>query len=250
MLIGEPLPFITEFVGSINDAIREYGENRRLSSTRRYRISFCIMAIIMTDTVCGATFERAGLGTYASAALSRMLRHSKIPWEFLLCPSVSHVLKAYGITKGTLAPDDSEKKRSENTERISEVRKMKDKKTDGYIMGQSTVFLILITPVITIPVGFMLYMPDPKLTEWNRLKKQSRKSGCCPKKPPKNPAYPTKQEIALILLRRFQVCHPTILIPSVLADNLYCCPAFFEKATGIFGSENRKQNAFPYSSVS
>ena len=235
MLISEPLPFITEFVESINDAIREYGEKRRLSSTQRYWISFCIMAIIMTDTVCRATFERAGLGTYALAALSRMLRHSKIPWEFLLCSSVSHILKDYGITKGTLAPDDSEKKRSKNTKRISNVHKMKDKKTDGYLMGQSIVFLVLITPIVTIPVGFMLYMPDPKLTEWNRLKKQSKKSGCCPKKPPKNPAYPTKQEIALILLRRFRVCHPTIRIPSVLADNLYCCPAFFEKATEIFG---------------
>lgn len=107
--IGDPLPFITEFVESINVAIREYDENRRLSSTQRYRISFCIMAIIMTDTVCRAAFERAGLGTYALAALSWMLRHSKIPWEFLLCSSISHILKGYGITEGTLALDDSEK---------------------------------------------------------------------------------------------------------------------------------------------
>lgn len=235
MLIGEPLPFITEFVESINGAIREYGENCQLSSTRRFWISFCIMAIIMTNTVCWATFERAGLGTYTLAALSWMLRHSKIPWEFLLCSSISHVLKGYGITEGTLALDDSEKKRSKNTKRISNVHKMKDKKTDGYFMGQSIVFLVLITPIVTIPVGFMFQMPDPKLTEWNRLKKQRKKSGCCPKKPPKNPAYPTKQEIALILLRRFRVCHPTIRIRCVLADNLYCCPAFFKKATEIFG---------------
>jgi len=235
MLIGEPFPFITEFVESINDAIKEYGENQRLSSTRRYRISFCIMAIIMTDTVCRATFERAGLGRYALAALSWMLRRSNIRWEFLLCSGVSHILKSYGITKGTLAPDDSEKKRSENTKQISEVRKMKDKKTDGYIMGQSTVFLILITPIVTVPVGFMFQMPDPELTQWNMMKKKSEKSGCCPKKPPKNPAYPTEQEIALILLKRFRVCHPTIRLQCVLADNLYCCPAFFGKATGIFG---------------
>jgi len=72
---------------------------------------------------------------YASAALSRMLRHSEIPWEFLLCSGISHVLKCYGITDGTLAPEDSEKKRLKNTKRISDVRKMKDKKTDGYLMG-------------------------------------------------------------------------------------------------------------------
>jgi hypothetical protein len=235
MLIGEPLPFITEFVESINDAIREFGKNKRLSSTQRYWISFCIMAIIMTNTVCWATFERAGLGRYALAALSWMLRNSNIPWEFLLCSSVNHILKSFGIDRGTLSLDDSEKKRSKNTKRISNVHKMKDKKTDGYLMGQSIVFLVLITPIVTIPVGFMFYMPDPKLTEWNKLKKQRKISGCCQKKPPKNHAYPTKQEIALILLRRFRVSHPTIRIQCILADNLYCCPAFFEKATEIFG---------------
>jgi len=180
MLINEPLPFITEFVGSINDAIREHGKNCCLSSAQRYRISFCIMAIIMTDTVCRAASERAGLGRYASAALSRMLRHSDIHREHLLCSGVSHILKSYGITKGTPAADDSEKKRSENTKQISEVRKMKDKKTDGYLTGQSIVFLILITPIITIPAGFMFYMPDPELTHRNKMKKQLRKSGNCP----------------------------------------------------------------------
>ena len=110
MLIGEPLPFITEFVGNLNNAIGEYSENKRLSPIRRFRISFCITAIIMTHTVCRATSERAGSGRYALAALSRMLRHSDIPWEFLLCSGVSHILKSYGITDGTLAPDDSEKK--------------------------------------------------------------------------------------------------------------------------------------------
>ena len=102
-------------------------------------------------------------------------------------------------------------------------------------MGQSIVFPVLITPIVTIPAGFMFQMPDPKLTERNRLKKQRKKSGCCPKKPPKNPAYPTKQETALILLRRFRVCHPTIHIQCVLADNLYCCPEFFRKVKEIFG---------------
>lgn len=235
MVFNEPLPFITRFVESINDAIGEYGENSRLSAIQRYWISFCIMAIIITNTVCWANFERAGLGKYALAALSWMLRCSNISWEYLLCSSVSHVLKSCGITKGTLAIDDSEKKRSKNTKHISKVHKMKDKKNDGYLMGQSIVFLILITPIITIPVGFMFYMPDPKLTQWNKIKKQLKKSGCCPKKPPKDPAYPTKQEIALILLKRFRACHPAIQIQCVLADSLYCCMTFFNQANKIFG---------------
>lgn len=235
MLIGEPLQFITDFIENINNSLGEYKKDCRLSAAQRYWLSFCIMAIIVTNTVCWAKFERAGLGKYAMSALSRMLRRSGIQWEILLCSSVSHILKTYGINEGTLAIDDSEKKRSKNTKRISEVHKIKDKKTDGYLMGQSIVFLILITPVVTVPAGFMFYMPDPALTEWYKMKKQLKKSGSCSKKPPKNSSYPTKQEIALILLKRFRICHPVIRIRCILADNLYCCKTFFEQASGIFG---------------
>lgn len=233
MLFREPLQFIKEFVEKINDALGKYKENCRLSSTQQFWISFCLTAIIMTNTVCWAEFERAGLGRYALAALSWMLRHSGIAWEFMLCSSVSHVIRSYGITKGTAAVDDSEKRRSKNTKQISEVHKIKDKKNNGYLPGQSVVFLVLITPTVTIPVGFRFYMPDPKLTEWYKLKKQ--KVGNCPKKPKKNPDYPTKQEIAVTLLKQFRVFHPEIQIQSILADNLYCCITFFEQVTEIFG---------------
>ena len=124
------------------------------------------MAIIMTNTVCRAEFERAGLGRYALAALSWMLCRSVIPWEYMLCSIVSHILMNYGIAKGTPAVDDSERKRSKNTRQISKVHKMKDKKNNGYLPGQTVVFWVLITPTVIIPVGFMFYMPDPKLTEW------------------------------------------------------------------------------------
>ena len=127
------------------------------------------------------------------------------------------------------------KKRSENTERISEVHKMKDKKTDGYLIGQSTVFLIPITPIVTIPAGFMFRMPDPKLTQRDKLKKQKKIIGSCPEKPQPDPAYPGRQEVALILLRRFRVCHPTIRIRCVPADNLYCSEMFFLRTGEIFG---------------
>ena len=166
MLFREPFDFIKEFVGNINNILGEYKESCRLSSTQKFWISFCIMAIIMTDTVCRAESGRAGLGRYASAALSRMLRRSGISWEYMLCSGVSHIIRNYGITEGTAAADDSEKKRSGNTEQISEVRKIRDKKNNGYLLGQSVVFSVPITPIVTIPAGFMFYMPDPELTEW------------------------------------------------------------------------------------
>jgi hypothetical protein len=43
-------------------------------------------------------------------------------------------------------------------------------------MGQSRVMLLRVTPVLTIPVGFAFYEPDPRLKAWEkeeqRLKKQ------------------------------------------------------------------------------
>jgi hypothetical protein len=75
--------------------------------------------------------------------------------------SVRVVLKTYGITEGVLVLDDSDRARSKNTRNLHKVHKLKDKKTNGYTMGQNLVFLVLVTPKITIPVGFAFYEPDP-----------------------------------------------------------------------------------------
>lgn len=97
-------------------------------------------------------------------------------------------------------------------------------------MGQSTVSLFLVTPIISVPAGFMFYMPDPELTGWYELKK----SGSSMKRPLKNMNYPTKQEIALILLKRFGAEHPCIRIRCFVPDNLHCSEEFFESASDIF----------------
>lgn len=223
MLIGSPLSFITEFVENLNETGRSSGCQSQLASTQKYWLAFCITALIVTNSVCWAKFERAGLGRCKMAALSWMLRCSLIAWETLLRTSINYIIKYYGISEGTLAGDDSAKKRSKNTKRISKVHKIRDTKTNGYITGQSVVFLFLVTPIISIPVGFMFYMPDPKLTQRYQLKK----SGSCPKKPPKDPNYPTKQDIALILLERFKTDHPCIRVRCLTFDNLYCSQEFF-----------------------
>ena len=92
--------------------------------------------------------------------------------------SVSMVLTHYGITEGMLVVDETDKKRSKSTKRIAYVHKMKDKPSGGYIMGQSLVFLVLITPKITIPVGFDFYVPDPELSAWRKEDKRLRKNFC------------------------------------------------------------------------
>jgi hypothetical protein len=240
MIFSKPQPFISTFVEDIDEVLREWDPQcRGLSNRQKYWISFCIMGIIMTNSICWAQFERAGLGSYSLGALAWMFRHSKIPWERLLQMSVRVILRRYGITGGTLAIDDSDKRRAKVTERIAHVHKLKDKTSGGFLFGQNLVLLLLVSDSVTIPVGFSFYRPDPARTAWNKENKALKKRGVPkrnrPPEPPRNPAYPTKVELALRLLKEFQQWHPTVEVKAILADALYGAAEFVDRASAIFG---------------
>lgn len=239
MFIIEPLPFVTAFIDEIDQGIKEHNPNASLSGTQKSWIAFCIMAILITNTVCWAKFERAGLGRYSLAALSWIFRNSKIPWKLLLVISTRVILKRYGITEGCLGIDDTDKKRSKSTKKIANVHKIKDKGSGGYVMGQTLVVLVLITSKITLPVGFSFYMPDPELKAWKKLDEKLKKQGILkkqrPLKPPKNENYPTILEIALNLLEQFKRNHSHIKIKCVFADALYGTGTFLDSASKVFG---------------
>jgi hypothetical protein len=101
------------------------------------------------------------------------------------------------------------------------------------------VTLLLVTPIVTIPVGFCFYMPDPALTAWYKQEKDLKKKGIPkaerPSKPKRNPDYPTKQKIGLKLLEQFRTYHPEIKVKAIDADALYGTGKFMEKASEIFG---------------
>ena len=239
MIFAQAEPFITSFVESLDKPIREKKTGYGLTIIQKGWISFCIMAIIATNSVCWARFERYGLKRYSLAALSWMLHHSLIPWEFILSMSVLLILRRYGIKEGILVLDDTDRKRSKSTRKIAHVHKIKDKGTGGFCMGQCIVFLVLVTAKITIPVGFKFHMPNPALTAWNKAEKLRKKQGLPVQqrepKPPKTDVYPTKIEIALTLLEQFKQDHPDITIQCVLADALYGPKEFVNKASSIFG---------------
>ncbi len=120
MLIGEPLPFVKDFIEKINEEIEKHKPENVLSRLQMYWIGFCIVRIFMTDTVCRAKYERAGLGKYTASALSQMFRHSGIPWDILLYSSLKYIFRKYGITEGVLAIDDTEKQRSKKNQKNSQ----------------------------------------------------------------------------------------------------------------------------------
>ena len=108
MLIGKPAPFVSAFVAAVDEAIRAHQPSCGMSAMQRAWLAFCVTAVLVTNSICWARFERASLGTYSLAALSWMFRHSKIPWDQLLVASVRVILRHHGLTSGSLVIDDTE----------------------------------------------------------------------------------------------------------------------------------------------
>ncbi len=161
MLMNETADFIKTFVTDLNVALGKLKPNDRLTHLQTVWLGFCLTAMLLTNSVCWAKFERASLGEYKIAALSWMFREAKIIWDFLLLASVTLILERHGITEGVLVLDESDRARSKRTKRIYGVHKQKHKISGGYVNGQTVVLLLLVTPTITFPVGFAFYLPDP-----------------------------------------------------------------------------------------
>ncbi|HHI9467088.1 TPA: hypothetical protein ACP9DH_002896 [Legionella anisa] len=231
MLLKEPLDFAKEFIESINKCIEVESPGKKITRCQRWWLACCISAIVLTNSICWARFERISLGKLTLASLSWMFRRSKLLWEHLLVSSVRVILESYNINKGVLVLDDSDRARSKNTSTLHKVHKLKDKKTNGYVMGQTLVFLVLVTPKVTIPVGFAFYQPDPAKAAWKLKDKQLKSKGIAkknrPQEPVKDPLYPTKQELALELLRDFAKAFSKInvqcilLMPFIVIGNLW-----------------------------
>src|SRR5439155_2146 len=100
------------------------------------------------------------------------------------------------------------------------------------------VFLVLVTPKISMPVGFVFYQPAPELSAWYKQEKVLKQQGVPPKQRPPKPApnaqYPTKQQRALRLLAAFKAQHPDIRVHCIAADALYGTGAFVREASALF----------------
>ena len=224
MLIGKPAPFVSAFIDAVDSAIRTQQPHHAMSATQRAWLACCVTAVLVTNSVCWARFERASLGMYSLAARSWMFRHSKLPWEALLVASVRVILRHHGITSGHLLMDDTDNARSKAAKALAHLYKLRDKESGGYVWGQSLVFLVLVTPTISLPVGFVFYQPAPELSAWYKQAKVLKQQGVPPKqRPPKptpNAQYPTKQQLALRWLAAFTAHHPAIRVHCIAADAL------------------------------
>jgi hypothetical protein len=239
MILAKPAPFVSLFIDAVDEAIRQDHPHQAMSAIQRTWLAFCVTAVLATNSICWARFERASLGSYRAAALSWMFRHSKIPWDHLLVASVRVILYHHGITSGSLVIDDTDNPRSKSAKALAHLYKLRHKESGGYIWGHSLVFLLVVTPKISIPVGFVFYQPDPELSAWYQrekaLKKKKVPKAQRPPKPAPNPDYPTKQQLALRLLEAFKTNHPDIRVHCVTADALYGAGPFVDAASAVFG---------------
>lgn len=241
MLMGETLPFVKVYIEELDRALRSLDAHAGLSTFRKAWLGFCIVAIIVTDSVCWKRFERASLGQWSHARLSWLFRQAHRWWRFLLQASVLMLVQRYGLTDGIVVVDDSDHPRAKHTTRLYKTYKLHHKPSGGTVNGQSCVFLVWVTRRVTLPVGFEFYMPDPAVTAWNKqdqvLKRQGVPAKDRPAKPLKNLAYPTKQELALELLSDFRRHFPQLGIHCTLADTLYGTAEFLEDAARLTGGK-------------
>lgn len=230
----EALPFITNYINALNDGVKKLGNASGLSKTQCVWLRFVLLAMLLTNSLCWARFERFGLGTYSAKALSWLFVRAKIAWEIILCASVCHILSKYGIKRGRLVVDDTDNERSKTTTKIAKVHKIKDKRSGGYFNGQNIVILLLVSKELTIPVGFRFFEPDPELRKWRIEDARLRSAGVIaknrPKKPARNPDYPKKWELALSMLQDFRGKCPDVMIDAVIADAAYGNKDFSEAA--------------------
>ena len=239
MMLGKPAPFVRAFVDAVDDAIRAQHPSHAMSATQRAWLAFCVTAVLVTNSICWARFERASLGTYSLAALSWRFRHSKLPWDRLLVASMQVILQHHGITSGTLVIDDTDNPRSKSAKTLAYLYKLRDKASGGYVWGQSLVFLLLVPPKISIPVGFVFYQPAPALSAWYKQEKALKKQGVPktqrPPRPAPHPAYPPKEQLALGLLAAFKTPYPDIRVHCIMAEALYGTATFVDGASAMFG---------------
>src|SRR5262249_38376164 len=101
MIIGKPAPFVNAFIDAVDETIRAHSAPHGMSALQRAWLAFCVTAVLVTNSVCWARFERASLGTYSLAALSWISRSRSLTEliDFMRCGRfVPCVVQSQGVT--------------------------------------------------------------------------------------------------------------------------------------------------------
>ena len=112
MIINDSLPFIKSYVSAINQVLLDKkGAKQSMSSIQCYWLSFVILGLLVTNSLCWSRFERFALKEYSASAICWMFKKAKITWELLLYASVLKIIESYNIRHGVLVIDDTDVER-------------------------------------------------------------------------------------------------------------------------------------------
>ena len=134
MIVGESLPFIRDYVKTLNDILKQKNPGFELTRLQVAWLNFVLLGILVTNSVCWAKMKRFSLGSYQDKAISWMFRRAKILWSCLLLASTKAVLERYKIKDVHLEIDDSDHQRAKSTTEIAKAHKIYDKKSSGYFL--------------------------------------------------------------------------------------------------------------------
>lgn len=90
MLMGSPLPFVVAYVEQLSAGLGRCRSSTGLTRGQKGWLSFCLMGIVVTESICWRRLVRAGLGRYSEALLSWYFR-CPMSWDRLLSVSVHRV---------------------------------------------------------------------------------------------------------------------------------------------------------------
>jgi hypothetical protein len=237
MISITPLPHLYAYVSSLNEQLKADG-HVPMTRLQSGMLCFVLLGMLVTQSLCWARLERGSGGAVRSGALSKWLYHGMKVWSHILRASTRVLMKRYGVVSGVLAIDDTDRGRSKNTTRIWGVHKTLLKGTGGFHKAQNIVVLLLVTPSISFPVGVRFYCPDPEMKLWKlndeQLKEQGVPKKNRPKAPPANQDYPSREQLALDLIKEFQAEHPLVSIRAITADSAYCTPFLMTAIPSVY----------------
>jgi hypothetical protein len=215
--------FVESYISDLSLNLSAHDASYRLSFCQRKWLGFCLTCLLLSNEINWACYSRLSFGYYKISALSWMFRHSKINFELLFILSVAHILSVYGLTEGHLIFDDTDNERSKNALFIHGLGKQKDKKSGGYFLGQNIMFMLLVTPKVTLVVGFKFYENDPSWQAWKKNDTQLRTKKVDKAHRPDEVLrdfvkYPTKSELSIQLAGAFKQHYPNFNIISIMAD--------------------------------
>lgn len=94
MLMGSPLPFVVAYVEQLSAGLGRCRSSTGLTRGQKAWLSFCLMGIVVTESICWRRLVRAGLGRYSEALLSWYFR-CPMSWDLLLSVSVHLSVSAF-----------------------------------------------------------------------------------------------------------------------------------------------------------